>query len=137
MNFLAIFALAIFFFAEIIGINITNETRETLFKASVGMSAVLLAANIALPFVAMVFHDVNTMTGLFIHFMSPLVMYTIHWHSDEIVSAWPNVFDFSYMDSITYYGGESFLAHIIHSFRARRIFPIETMLAFCVLLIQG
>jgi len=105
MNFLAIFTLALLLAAEGVGIEVTEHVRALLFSASVGISAVLLGANIILPFVACVFHDVNTMTSLFIHFMSPLVMYTFMWHADEIIDAWPNVFQLSYIDNIRYYGG--------------------------------
>ena len=112
MNFLAIFTLALLLAAEGVGIEVTEHVRALLFSASVGISAVLLGANIILPFVACVFHDVNTMTSLFIHFMSPLVMYTFMWHADEIIDAWPNVFQLSYIDNIRYYGGEPFLYDI-------------------------
>jgi hypothetical protein len=56
----------------------------------------LIGANIALPFVACLFHDVNTMTGLFIHIMPPMVMYTFMWNSSAIRAAWPGVFNLTY-----------------------------------------
>lgn len=63
----------------------------------------LIGANIILPFVACVFHDVNTMTGLFIHLMPPMVMYTFMWHSNDIRAAWPMIFHLNYMDKIHYF----------------------------------
>eukprot|EP00984_Skeletonema_dohrnii_P017887 scaffold8237_cov157-Skeletonema_dohrnii-CCMP3373.AAC.2 len=60
---------------------------------------------------ASLFHDVNTMTGLFIHLMPPVVMYTFVWYNDRIVEAWPNLFNLSYLeDGLTYYGGTDSIA---------------------------
>ena len=63
----------------------------------------IMGANIALPFVACLFHDVNTMTGLFIHMMPPLVMHTFMWNSSDIRAAWPRVFHLTHMDSIQFF----------------------------------
>ena len=62
MNFVAILFLAILLTSESTNA-IGDETRAIAFKAALGVATgVLLSANIALPFVACVFHDVNTMT---------------------------------------------------------------------------
>mmetsp|Transcript_6147 Transcript_6147/g.9417 ORF Transcript_6147/g.9417 Transcript_6147/m.9417 type:complete len:219 (-) Transcript_6147:637-1293(-) len=51
------------------------------------------------------------MTGLFIHLMPPVVMYTFVWYNDRIVEAWPNLFNLSYLeDGLTYYGGTDSIA---------------------------
>jgi len=50
-----------------------------------------------------VFHDVNTMCGLFIHMMPPMTMYTLLWHTAEIRSAWPEIFHLDYIDSLHYF----------------------------------
>ena len=77
MNFFAIFFLAILILSEGAHFNVGEDTRKAVFKAALGIACgVLLAANIALPFVACLFHDVNTMTGLFIHLMPPMVSST-------------------------------------------------------------
>ncbi|KAL7525269.1 hypothetical protein ACHAXR_002141, partial [Thalassiosira sp. AJA248-18] len=111
MNFLAIFLLVVLAFSEVAGINVESGIREILFKASLGVACgVLLAANIALPFVACLFHDVNAMTGFFIHFVPPLVTFTFMWDTDAIISSWPNVFDFSYLGDIRYFGGVNSVA---------------------------
>lgn len=111
MNFLGIFFMAVLVFCEVADFAVEEDTRKAFFKAALGIACgVLLAANIALPFVACVFHDVNTMTGLFIHLMPPMVMYTFWWHTDGIMSSWPNIFNFSYMDEIRYFGGMSSVA---------------------------
>lgn len=111
MNFLAIVFLAVLVLCEVVGSAVEEDTRKAFLKAALGIACgVLLGANIALPFVACVFHDVSTMTGLFIHLMPPMVMYTFCWHTDEIISSWPNVFNFTYMDEIRYFGGLSSVA---------------------------
>ena len=52
---------------------VSNVARESFYNALLGVSCgTLMGANIALPFVACLFHDVNTMTGLFIHLMPPV-----------------------------------------------------------------
>ena len=111
MNFMGIFFLALLILSEGAHFNIGEEARQIAFKSSMGVACgVLLSANVALPFVAALFHDVNTMTGLFIHLMPPMVVYTFKWHSEAIVAAWPNVFHFSYIDNLVYYDGMNGIA---------------------------
>lgn len=111
MNFLAIVFLAVLVLYEVTGFDVEQDIRKVFFKAALGVACgVLLSANIALPFVACVFHDVNTMTGLFIHLMPPMVMYTFWWHTDEITIRWPTIFNFSYVDEINYFGGTTSVA---------------------------
>lgn len=107
MNFLAIILLICLTLSETLGLDIGEDTRKTYFMASLGVACgVLLSTNIALPFVACLFHDVNSMTAFFIHFLPPLVMYTFMWNTDEISASWPRVFNISsYIDQIRYYGG--------------------------------
>ena len=111
MNFMGIFFLALLILSEGAHFNIGEETRQVAFKSSVGVACgTLLSANVALPFVAALFHDVNTMTGLFIHLMPPMVVYTFKWHTEAILTAWPNVFHFSYIDNLVYYDGMNGIA---------------------------
>ncbi|KAL9184726.1 hypothetical protein ACHAXT_012696 [Thalassiosira profunda] len=107
MNFLAILLLVCLALSETVGLDIAEGTRKTYFMASQGVACgVLLSTNIVLPFVACLFHDVNSMTAFFIHFLPPLVMYTFMWNSEDISAAWPGVFSISsYIGQITYYGG--------------------------------
>lgn len=73
-------------------------------EAFLGVSCgTLMGANIVLPFVACLFHDVNTMAALFIHMMPPMVMYTFMWNSSAIRAAWPNVFNLTYMENIRFF----------------------------------
>lgn len=86
---------------------ISITAREACFKALTGVAlGPLMGANILLPFVACLFHDVNTMTGLFIHIMPPMVLYTLLWHSAEIRAAWPEVFHLTYIESLRYFPEE-------------------------------
>ncbi|KAL7537805.1 hypothetical protein ACHAXR_008105 [Thalassiosira sp. AJA248-18] len=107
MNFTAIFLIALLAFIGIVAHNddmVSNVAREAFFNALMAVACgTLMGANIVLPFVACLFHDVNTMTGLFIHLMPPMVMYTFMWHSEQIKNAWPDIFHLTYMDDIHYF----------------------------------
>jgi len=110
MNFLAVFVIVFFGiqaeYLEIISI-IIPELRRSIFLASFGVACgPLLMATAVLPFVAMVFHDIVSMIGLFIHLLPPLVMYTIRWHGDEIKNAWSGVFQLDYLDNIQFFPNE-------------------------------
>ncbi len=114
-NFITMAALTVILICGIIGVDkgaINQDFKETLFKCGMGVfCGVLACANIALPFVACLFHDVNTMTGLFIHLMPPVVMYTFVWSHEKIVEAWPNLFDLSYLEyGLSYFGGTGSVA---------------------------
>ena len=43
------------------------------------------------------------MTGLFIHLMPPMVVYTFMWHTPDILRCWPNIFHLTYMDAIEFF----------------------------------
>ena len=75
MNFTGIVFLVALVLSKILGgMTIEESTREKFLDAALGVSCgTLMGANITLPFVACLFHDVNTMTGLFIHIMPPMV----------------------------------------------------------------
>ena len=89
---------------------VSNKAREACFNALLGVSTgTLMGANIVLPFVACLFHDVSTMTGLFIHIMPPMVMYTFKWKGDLIREAWPDVFHLSYLDNLHYFPEDGML----------------------------
>lgn len=107
MNFTAIFVIGLLVFVGQVANDeekVSNVAREAFFNALMGVaSGTLMGANIVLPFVACLFHDVNTMTGLFIHLMPPMVMYTFMWHSNEIRSAWPSIFHLTYMEKVHYF----------------------------------
>eukprot|EP00986_Skeletonema_menzelii_P008152 scaffold3356_cov154-Skeletonema_menzelii.AAC.2 len=111
-NFITMATLTYIVISGIFGLELNAGFREVMFKCAMGVfCGVLACANIALPFVACLFHDVNTMTGLFIHLMPPVVMYTFVWHHDKIVEAWPSLFDFSYLEyGLTYFGGADSIA---------------------------
>lgn len=76
------------------------EVRKNLFLACFGIfcGPVFMAAMV-LPFVAFLFHDVNTMANLIIHLMPSMVMYHNRWHAAEISNAYPTIF--RYLASFT------------------------------------
>ena len=117
-NFFAMAVLTTIGLSGAMGLTIENDVRATIFKAALGVfCGVLMCANIVLPFVACVFHDVNTMTGLFIHLMPPIVMYTFVWYNDAIIAAWPALFNLSYLnDDVNYFGGSDSVAALSTAF---------------------
>jgi len=83
---------------------LSSNARKHLFMAVLGTSCgPLLAATAALPYIALLFHDIDTMTGLFIHIFPPMEAYTLRWHSNEIRAAWPSVFHLDYLDEVHFF----------------------------------
>ena len=107
MNFTAFALILLLVFSGVIAHDeglVSDVARKGFFSALVGVTCgVLLGANIVLPFLACIFHDVNTMTGLFIHLMPPMVMYTFMWHSAEIKEHWPYIFRLTYLEGLHYF----------------------------------
>jgi Protein of unknown function (DUF2838) len=91
MNFNAIGALTILASPSIIPL--PQDVRLFVYRGAFGIACgPLLGATLVLPFVAFVFHDVNTMTNVIIHAMPPMLLYTMRWHADDITKAWPTIF---------------------------------------------
>lgn len=90
MNVLAIVTVS---FLILIGDHMNTSFRAGLFMAGYGIycGPVFLAA-MALPFVAFLFHDVNTMANLIIHLVPSMQMYVLRWHAAELYTTWPNMF---------------------------------------------
>jgi len=107
MNFLGvIFLFLLVMLSYFPSIDVNGAARKAVFSALVGVGAGgITGANIVLDFIALVFHDINSMTGVFIHVMPAIVLYTFLWHGDDIAEAWPDVFDLSYIGSLTYFEG--------------------------------
>lgn len=63
----------------------------------------LLAATGVLPYIALLFHDIDCMTGLFIHIFPPMEAYTLRWHTTAIKAAWPNHFHLNYLESVHFF----------------------------------
>lgn len=71
MNFAGSFLILLLVIVGLLGLGgsgaLSDVAREACFNALLGVSTgPLMGANIVLPFVACLFHDVSTMTGLFI-----------------------------------------------------------------------
>jgi len=49
---------------------------------------------------SLVFHDVDNTVSVFIHLYPSLLMFTLRWHADKVLSAWPGLFRLDYYDSI-------------------------------------
>lgn len=105
LNFVAMAALVLFPIAHCLDvISISTELRKYIYLAAVGAGCgPLLGATAVLPFVAFLFHDYRTMTGLFIHLLPPMVIYTLLWNHEDIQEAWPNVFDLSYIENTEFF----------------------------------
>ena len=90
MNLMVLVILLIFVVDSLVGISGSEMAHKQLFLAAVGIACgPLLGVNIALPFICLLFHDVNTLAGFFIHMFPPLVMYTLIWNADNVRQAWP------------------------------------------------
>ena len=100
LNFVAMSALLLFPVACVSdAISISTDLRRHIYLAALGAGCgPLLGATAVLPFVSFLFHDYRTMTGLFIHLLPPMVIYTLRWHWAEMHEAWPNLFDLSYIE---------------------------------------
>lgn len=101
MNFILVFVL----FMMLTGwtIQLEESIRFQIFQTMYGVACgPLFFAAIALPFVAAIFHDYRTMTGMFIHILPIVILYTVVWHTAEIQEAYPHIVDLSYMDQIIF-----------------------------------
>jgi hypothetical protein len=87
----------------------SHEFRVYTFLAAYGTSCgPLFGAAGLLPFVSVVFHDLDLMLGLFIHVLPLMITYTFMWYSDEIREAWPGLFEFDYFNDIKFLPDDQF-----------------------------
>lgn len=94
MNISGAFVLVLLFISKE---HISDEFRKHLFLGTYGIACgPLLGATAALPFVSLVFHNLETMTDVFIHFFPPLLFYVLRWEVDAVKEAWPNTFALDY-----------------------------------------
>jgi len=94
MNFCGFLALLIMMFGKAL---LPELFIRVLFFAAYGSACgPLLASNMTLSFVALIFHDVGSMTSLFIHINPPMLLYILRWKSKEVIEAWPNTFELDY-----------------------------------------
>ena len=109
-NTVALFFLVCLVVCASINVEFPHEVRKKLFLWTLAIACgPLLGAAIAFPFVALLFHDIDTMTGLFIHIFPPMVAYTFRWHSEEIRVAWPGVFKLDYLTEVNFFEPGRFL----------------------------
>ena len=94
MNFVGVGAF-ILLFTEKGGLS--DEFRKQLFYGAYGIACgPLLGATIVLPFVSLVFHHLESMTDVFIHFFPPMLFYILRWEAQEVRDAWPDAFGLDY-----------------------------------------
>jgi hypothetical protein len=94
MNILGVIALALLFLGKE---RISDDLRKQLFLGAYGTACgPLLGATATLPFVSLVFHHLESMTSVFIHFYPPLLFYILRWKVDAVQEAWPDAFDLDY-----------------------------------------
>ena len=83
---------------------VPESIRKGLYVLTIGTACgPLMGAAIVLPFVALLFHNMDTMTGFFIHVFPPMVAYTLRWYSDQVHEAWPRVFKLDYVSDVDYF----------------------------------
>ncbi|KAL3907049.1 MAG: hypothetical protein SGILL_009030 [Bacillariaceae sp.] len=75
-----------------------TEIRKQLFLSAFGtFCGPVFLASMALPFVAFLFHDVNTMANLIIHLMPSMAMYTLRWNAKVLHDTYPTFFNLQYL----------------------------------------
>ena len=70
----------------------------------------LFGSTAVLPFISLIFHDLHSMTSVFIHFYPPLLFYILRWKSDEVIASWPSVFHLEH--DIEFFPKHSFLGTV-------------------------
>lgn len=109
LNFLIIGMMSLMILASYGVLEIPREIRFQIYDAVVGFSlGPLTGATAALPFVAFLFHDVRTMTGLFIHLYPPFLAYTMMWKTDALREAWPGIFTLDYLQDVSFISESGF-----------------------------
>jgi hypothetical protein len=104
MNIVALLSLICLVFHTVIHLPISDAVRKQLFVFTIGTACgPLMGAAIVLPFVALLFHNIDTMTGLFIHIFPPMVAFTLRWYPEQVHEAWPNVFKLDYLSDVHYF----------------------------------
>jgi len=109
MNIVGLFALV----ALVTGKDVFSDVfRKHLFLAAYGTACgPLVGATSVLPFISLIFHDLHSMTSVFIHFYPPLLFYILRWRPDEVLASWPNTFYLEY-DDISFFSKDQFIGTV-------------------------
>jgi hypothetical protein len=79
--------------------------RRNIFLAGFGIFVgPVFLASMVLPFVAFLFHDVNTMANLIIHLMPSMAMYNLRWHGTKLYETYPTFFNLQYLNEMASQG---------------------------------
>jgi hypothetical protein len=108
MNTIALLSLICLVLDSLFHLSISGSARKELFVFMMGTACgPLMGAAIILPFVALLFHSIDTMTGLFIHIFPPMVAFTLRWYPERVHEAWPAVFHLDYLTTVRYFVDEN------------------------------
>jgi len=77
-----------------------EDVRKTLFCTFFGVACGPLLCAVGALGNALVFHDADNTVSVFIHLSPSLLMYTLRWRSQEVLEAWPGVFNLTYVESV-------------------------------------
>ena len=106
MNTVALLSLICLVLHSTLHLPFSDAARKQLFVLLIGTACgPLMGAAMVLPFVALLFHSIDTMTGLFIHIFPPMLAFTLRWYPDLVRQAWPGVFKLDYLSEVHYYYG--------------------------------
>lgn len=104
LNFIFLIALVTFVVENQTSLVLPEWLRKHVYLAALGTACgPLMGATFLLPFVSFLFHDLSTMTGLFIHILPPFLAYTFRWHSSDILQSWSHIFPLKYADNIDFF----------------------------------
>lgn len=112
MNFIGVVVMLILVMTSSSNI-ISEQVRKELFLSFFGISCgPILGACIVLSFIAVIFHDVVSMTSVFIHIYPPILLYVLRWNAQEVRDAWPRIFDLDYEKEIQFFSSDRFLGTV-------------------------
>eukprot|EP00928_Gymnodinium_smaydae_P017666 TRINITY_DN16759_c0_g3_i2.p1 TRINITY_DN16759_c0_g3~~TRINITY_DN16759_c0_g3_i2.p1 ORF type:complete len:365 (-),score=16.93 TRINITY_DN16759_c0_g3_i2:78-1172(-) len=82
-----------------------KSLREFLFCAAFGTFCGPLLGAVGALGNALIFHDVDNTSSVFIHLFPSLLMYTLRWNTQDVTNTWPDVFQLNYFEEINPWSG--------------------------------
>jgi len=77
-----------------------SSVRQTLFCTFWGVATGPLLCAVIVLGNALVFHDPDNTVSVFIHLCPSLLAFTLRWHSEAVLKAWPGLFHLDYFDQV-------------------------------------
>ncbi len=94
MNFVGVIALILLF---IVKEGISDNVGKQFFYGAFGIACGPLQGSTPfLSFLTLVFHNLESMTSVFVHFCPSLLLYILRWESATVKEAWPDLFSLDY-----------------------------------------